>query len=424
MEDNLMKNFCKTLDTRFIDKLDYITQQLLIDASYTSLFQKYGNQNIAEIILQHFNEIKKISGSWIYTGDFNLNGYQSLKRMGVVTIPVIPLQEIPAIRKRFHQTLLKFPEYKRHPTDPTKNSAGNPLVYVLGGFAALGNPGSFHNDLVRELRIRAREAIIPLLQTLIKRYANQNLSNNTKLEVLFDRMMFRQVSQQPSQETWHRDVIPNELIGDNDEIFGGWINLDQHNQYFSCIPGSHLGVRQRDLKEGFATVPKDKINIIGKHRYSFPVPPGHIIIFPQYILHEVVSQKSKYDMMRLFTGWRTTIRNEPLHPDIEERLEKQSIIPLPGGMLPPMYASNHGSFFLWKAFRPIPRIRNFQLSTIQWSNQTMKSITEINRPEKGDKPAYNIVPRRGMLSLQEYGFPLYTEYTEAEKKLYSPQNIT
>lgn len=423
MEAEIIQKFCESLDTSLLGQLSIRTKQLLIDGCYTSLFQKYGNQQTAEIVLEYFSEIEKVCGSWVYKGEFNLNGYQALKRYGVTTVPVIPRKEIYDIRKRFCQTLIGFPEYNRDPNDPTMDSAGNPLVYVLGGFAALGNPGSFHNELVRELRMRARDAIIPLFQTLINRYADKNLRKNTKFEVLFDRMMFRQVSQQPSAETWHRDVMPKEAIENNDEVFGGWINLDEHDQYFSCIPGSHLGIRQRELKEGFATISKADINVIGKHRYKFRVPPGHVIIFPQYILHEVVAQKSKYTMMRLFTGWRTTISNKTLHPNMEKHLEEQSIIPIPGGMKPPMYAANHGSFFLRKAFKPIPRIRNFQVSTIQWSNETMLPVTEVNRPAKGDKSAYKIVPR-SMKSLKHYGFPLYPAYTDTEKQMYSPQYIT
>lgn len=128
-------------------------------------------------------------------------------------------------------------------------------------------------------------------------------------------------------------------------------------------------------------------------------------------------------MMRLFTGWHTTISEKTLHPNMEKHLEEQSIIPIPGGMKPPMYAANYGSFFLWKAFKPIPRIRNFQVSTIQWSNEIMLPVTEVKRPSKGDKPAYKIVPR-WMKSLKHYGFPLYPAYKDTEKQMYSPQYIT
>ena len=422
MEAEIIRKFCKTLDTRLLDKLSHRAQQLLIDGSYTCLFQKYGNQKAAVIALQHFGEITESADSWVYQGDFDLNGYQSLKRMGVVTIPVIPAEEIPEIRNKFLQTLRKFPEYKRDSNDPDRDSTGNPLVYVLGGFAALGNPASFHNELVRDIRRRCRKAVLPIFRTLIEHYADRHLQNPTNFEMLFDRMMYRMVSQQPVAESWHRDVMPKKAIQHNDEVFGGWINLDEKNQYSSCIPGSHLGVRQRDLEEGFATIPKDQVQAISKFRYKFPIPAGHIVIFPQYIVHEVVAQKSSYNMMRLFTGWRTTVADGFLHPDTLERLDTQAIMPIPGGMRPPMYAANHGSFFLWKQFRPIPN-RDHKVNTIEWSQDTMQPVTLIDRPAKKDRLAYRIV-KRWMDSLQQYNLPKYPAYTGEEIDLYRPQKIT
>lgn len=422
MESKIIQKFCQTLDTKLLNHLSRTAQKLLIDACYTSLFQKHGKEEIAVKVLEHFGEIKRVSDSFVYTGDFDFFGYQSLKRIGVVTIPVIPPKEIPDVRKQFLETLRQFPEYNRNVNNPDLDSAGNPLVYVLGGFAALGNPASFHNPLVRDLRRRCREAVLPLFQVLIGRYTNEELRDNTNFEMLIDRMMYRLVSQQPSAESWHRDVMPREAIEENDEVFGGWINLDETNQYFSFIPGSHLGVRLKELEKGFATIPKEQVNIIGKYRHKFPVPPGHIVIFPQYILHEVVSEKSKHDMMRLFTGWRTTISRNYLHTEMSQLLQKQAIIPLPGGMQPPMYAANHGMFFLWKQFKPIPKDNDYKVNTIEWSNNTMQPRTLVERPANKDKPAYKILTRE-MRSLQYYGFPKYPEYTKEELKLYRPTRI-
>lgn len=422
MESEIIQEFCDSLDVKLLNQLSQTTQNLLIQGSYTCLVQKYGNQQAAKVILEHFGEIEEIAGSIVYKGNFDLDGYEALKRMGVVTIPVIPLNEIPSIRERFLKTLQNFPEYNRSPDDPDLDSEGNPLVYVLGGFAALGNPASFHNPLVRELRQRCREAVLPLFQTMIKNYANKTLRNNTNFEMLIDRMLYRLISQQPSPESWHRDVMPKKAIKNNDEIFGGWLNLDTKNQYFSCIPGSHLGVSLSTLDEGFATIPKDLVQIIGKHRFSFPVPPGHIVVFPQYILHEVIGQKSKHNMMRLFTGWRTTISNDYLHSNMLDLLKSQSIIPLPGGMLPPMYASNHGSFFLWKQFRPIPRDNDYMVNTIEWSHNSFQPNTLVDKPSKKDKPPYKIVARH-MKSLEYYGFPKYPKYTEQELASYRPTRI-
>ena len=421
MEEEIVKEFCKTLNTDLLKHLSPSTKEFFIDSSYTCLFQKYGNIRIAEIILQYYGEIIKISDSWVYQGDYKAKGFKSLKRLGVVTIPVIDPGDLPELRKEFINTLREFPEYLRDKTNPDLDISGNPIVYVLGGFAALGNPASFHNDLVRNLRKQCRKIVSPLFKTLINSYVDKKLREETKLEMLFDRMMYRQKSQQPSKESWHRDVIPPEKIEINDELFGGWLNLDEDDQYFSCIPGSHLGKRQKELDEGFAAIPEEEVEIIGAYRYKFRVPPGHMIVFPQYILHEVVSQKSTKDMMRVFTGWRTTISNNYLHDDTEKRIQTQAVMPLPSGQIPPMFAANHGSFFRWKQFKPIPN-NSHQVSTIEWSINTFLDHLLKSEPAKKDKPEYKIIPRF-LKSLAEYKIPMYTPYTTKEMALYRPQKI-
>ena len=417
MDIKIIDKFCKTLDTDLLKDISPKSKELLIDGSYTCLFQKYGNIKIAEIILQYYGEIIKISNSWISQGDYSLTGFKGLKRLGVVTIPVIYPREIKDLRNKFMDTLRGFPEYKRDTEDPDLDSAGNTLVYVLGGFAALGNPASFHNDLVRNLRKKCRKAVIPLFKELIDSYVDKKLRTETKLEMLFDRMMYRQKSQQPSKESWHRDVIPPKLIQANDELFGGWLNLDEDDQYFSCIPGSHLGKQQKELDKGFAAISKDEVDIIGAYRYIFRVPPGHMIVFPQYILHEVVAQRSEKNMMRIFTGWRTTISRDYLHSGTKERIERQAVMPIPSGQIPPMFAANHGSFFRSNQFKPIPDDTSHKVSTIEWSVNTFLQKLLIL-----DKMGEYIIPRN-LTSLEEYNLKMYTKYTEEEMDLYRPQKI-
>jgi hypothetical protein len=413
-----------------LDGLSPKCQALLIDNCYTALFQKRGNQPLAALILQHFGQIQVVANSFVYTGPTGLSGYQALKRQGVAIIPVLEPEQIPKIRERFVSELQAFPEYRRSETDPDVTPSGNPIVYVLGGFAALGNPASFHNMLVRELRTDCYRALLPLFRTLIRRSA-PDVQRELKLQVLFDRMMYRQVSQQPVAEAWHRDVAEADEVLDTDEIFGGWINLDQEDQYLSFIPGSHLGVRLAGLETGFARIPPDQITTIGAYRQKIRIPAGHLAIFPQYILHEVVAQKAKHNMMRLFTGWRLTTSDRPMNYDLQQRMDTQAIMRIPGGMYPPMYAANHGSFFLWKQFRPVPD-RDIRVNTIEWSRDTMQLRTLIDRPAKGERPAYQIVPRY-MASLKYYQDAkspegpekwMYPLYTSDEAAIYRPHRIT
>jgi len=420
MDTKLLTKFCETLKTEYLDQLSQVAQVLIIDGAYSCLHQKYGNQEAAEIILIHFNEIIKVDEYIVYKGDYEISGYQAFKRYGVITVPVVPVDEIEDYREQFKDTLRGFPEYSRHPTNIDKDSSNHELVYVLGGFAALGNPSSFHNKFARNLRLRAKEAVKPLFKEFIDRIHDNEVKNDSKLEMLIDRMMYRFQSQKPSSESWHRDVVPEQRLNDSDEVFGGWINLDTKDQYFSCIPGSHLGIAPKKLRSGFAAVPKSKIKIVGKHKKKFKCPPGHVIIFPQYILHEVLAGTAKYTMMRLFTGWRITTANTSMHPNMMDLLRKQAIIPLGSGDKPAMYAANHGSFFLRKQFKPVSNMPH-KVNLIEWSKNTFKPETMVNKTG-GDGRKYTIV-NRFLESLDDYGFPKYPEYSKEEADEYLPQKL-
>ena len=57
-------------------------------------------------------------------------------------------------------------------------------------------------------------------------------------------------------------------------------------------------------------------------------------------------------MMRLFIGWRITESLESIHTNsyLENVLQKQGSPLLPSVQKPPLYASDHSSFFQKKAF--------------------------------------------------------------------------
>ena len=415
MEAQLIKNFCRTMETKYLDKLGEKSIRNFINICYLSLSQKNGDQKIAVKVLMYYSEIIISDNYIVYKGRDNLIGYDRFIRTGVITIPIIDYQDIEKHREHFIKTLREFPEYNRDPNNPDLDITGNQLAYVLGGFAALGNPASFHNMFVRKLRLKAKQKVTDLFRQVIHTQFNANKRENSKLEMLVDRMMYRNKSQAPSAESWHRDVIPANMLENGDEVYGGWINLDTVDQRFSCVLGSHLGIDQKTLAQGFATVPKHLIKNLNKEKTSIIVPPGHIVIFPQYIIHEVVSTKAKYDMMRLFTGWRITTSDEYLHKNMDKLFDTQSVIPLPSSQLPPMYASNHSSFFLRKQFKPISRL-DHKVNLIEWSKNTMKPKTLV---EKNDY----VVASRFMHSLEQYQFNMYPHYTDLEKNEYKPSRI-
>lgn len=383
---------------------------------FCALFQKNGNLELEKKILIESKEIIEYKANnqslfVKYNGKLS-NDLESFIRSGVITIPILSKSELKGIQNEFLTTLKNFPEY---------NEGNN--IYVLGGFSALGNPASFHNPLVRKLRLLCYNKCKSFFRELINTYYSKKLKKNYKLEMLFDRMMYRLKGNKPTAESWHRDVTPKKLIEEDDEIFGGWINLDSQSQYFSCIPGSHLGVKLYDLQSGFATLekylkdsdinPKNEFVKINKMKTLFEVPPGHIVIFPQYILHEVVSNAAKYDMMRLFIGWRLTRSKDSIYNNLEEIISSQGVPILPSGQQIPMYSKSHMSYFLHKKFNIG---NNTKMSVIEWSKKTFKSQLLVNKKD------YQIIPRI-MTDLRKYKLPMYDKYREEEINILIPSKI-
>ena len=489
----IIDEYCKSRDINLLDNLDATIKDKFINTCVRVLFQSPdvvdggANKEIAMEVLDHFGVVKsfyKAQGKNIihYTGNMDTSDpIKELLYIGVTTVPVYSQSELVDIGKKFDEACLSFPEYLRSPSDPSKNPEEQDLLYVLGGFGAYGNPASFHNMFVRNLRERANQSVTSkLLTPLISSYPDQKFAKELKSQVLFDRMMNRPAMQEPTAEAWHRDIIEKSTgnISPGDIIFGGWVNTSKHPQAFSYIPGSHLGVDLYSLKSGGFAEPgfifdkaignvqkkikgvegdekaelkKELKELRGKRKKLYElfkqfkrrtvVPPGHAIIFPQYILHEVVSKGVNHAVKRVFTGYRLTTSNELLmvdkktrKPTLMSNVANQSIMRLGGGMLPPVYSANHGMSFLRKKFfifgsknpqhgKKASAQDQIKETTISWSNKNFKEVCKINRPARNGNPPYQIV-KRYMNSLKDMGLPLYPEYTPDELKIYYPQSLS
>ncbi len=137
---------------------------------------------------------------------FNLT---SLSTIGVATIPVLSTDESDT----FRQAETEFPEFF---------PGAFPLV--LGGYAAYGNPSSFHCPMVKNLRKETLQTVID--SQLFQKYLEvirPETHHQYGLELLFDRIMHRYPGQSPSAETAHRDVTPAKYLReqDDDHLFGG-----------------------------------------------------------------------------------------------------------------------------------------------------------------------------------------------------------
>ena len=308
---------------------------------------------------------------------------------GVVTLQVLKGDASDL----FRETERSFPEFSG--TGP----------YVLGGFAAYANPSSFHSPLVKELRKATFEKVVT--SQVFQKYLQEVRSETHKefhLEVLFDRVLHRFPGQKPNAETAHRDVTPHTFLREEDDdlLFGGWLNLTAHEQFFVCKPGSHLGVLNTyevsKAHQGFCTLDtkSEEYAEYQRTKQKFTVPPGHLVIFPQHLIHEVLSQKSPHEQFRLFFGWRLTRGNSTLFPDKENTIDTLGVPKIPSGQTPALFSNHHQSVFKNKEFN--------------WTGPGGPKGTLLDWARTLKVPL-----KRHLDSLKSYGLE-YPDYTPEEKK--------
>lgn len=242
--------------------------------------------------------------------------------MNLITdgVMVIPSNiAVPHLESLFLRSVSQFPDMQLAPG----------AALVGGGFSALGNPYSFHNPQVRELRKIYIAAVRPVLRTVFP--------NAVNIENLICRTVYRQAKVAPSAESWHRDAPDNPVDFRNDTICGGWFNTSPDTQYFSCVLGSHIRPEGADIAVGFAPIPKTEHAAMKASSTLVAIPPGHILIFNENIAHQVLGRKFKHKIMRVHMGFAVTARTTPMVQGIETKLKTGAVIPLKSGQFPAMW---------------------------------------------------------------------------------------
>tara|TARA_Y100000768_G_scaffold312135_1_gene246842 strand:+ start:258 stop:1529 length:1272 start_codon:yes stop_codon:yes gene_type:complete len=329
--------------------------------------------------------------------------YQNhLLREGWVVIPTalgsdaVKLQQV---RDAFDQHFRESPELLNpRPEDPTWRC-------VLGPFAALGNPSSFHHPFVRAMREMCEAAVLdhdalPL--------------NGRRLEQCFDRILRRVPGDVFGGESWHRDEAKHTQPGD--DIFGGWINLDLEPQYFSCAPGTHNEPDARGRNDGFAkiTSPEEKARYkaIADAHGPVAIPPGHILIFYERLVHEVLKRKTTHIMRRLFLGWRATNAHEPLfgQQQTDAWIQSQAPAKIKSGQATDIFPSAYVSY-----------PKNYEARTKFSKSVFVPQCLYLHRVASGEHEGQEFMSvLKNMKGLADYGMPLHRAYDEHERKIMFP----
>ena len=280
--------------------------------------------------------------------------------------------------------------------------------FVMGGFAALGNPSSFHNPTVRKFRQWAHSILVDsLFKPFVDTYCDA--PESWHLDHMIGRMTIRLPGEKPSRESWHRDEASPLIASGDDKVFGGWINLGNENQFFSCVPRSHCP--DTNQHRGFSKISKQRSIEIKERNLArtIEIPPGHMIVFFENIVHEVASRVSRNTLIRLHLALRLTRSSEMRPAGLMQNLDSQSVIMIKSGQIPAMYAKLH--FVNW-----VEKLK-------QWSLESVDQRCLVSRTYKSGQRAgeTHVVCAEHMKSLAEYGFPLYPAYTRLERELHTPR---
>ena len=262
--------------------------------------------------------------------------------------------------------------------------------FIISNFGAHGNPSSQHHPLVREFRME------------MFHFLKQSLENDTEfsqkyLQCLPDR--FSQRFRKPSKEAWHKDVSIDYSVFTNSTILGGWANLDETDQFFSCIIGSHL---EPAPGEGFAALSKDNKKLYKSRKTLVRIPPGHAISFDEKVTHEIADVKLVGVSRRLYMKYHiSSDSRSAFDVDIIHRaIQTQGLFQMNQWNSMPMYEKIHPMF--WNA------------ELVEFG-KNIKPVFLAKPNKKG-----NVYVQRYMISLLEAGVGMFPEYREEEIAILFP----
>lgn len=315
-------------------------------------------------------------------------------------------------------------------------------MHVAGAFGACSLASSYYH---RSAGIIDRIALKTATQSLADVAYNNDDSQCNFLSIIPDRMCFR--IRKPEGESWHTDNTAGAIEGD--KFFGGFVNLNHESEMDSLLPAQRRKFEQQKRKMGygiqsFTLIPKQfdlKANLKGgdftpenlttedKQRgQTVLVPPGHMIVFFENIVHMVHNKEASFPIRRKFVGFmlrNTDEQWDPIpklhlrpHIPITDLLTKQASLYFKGGQISRMFPRLYENVSKHK----LPEFSKPFVDGMK-ETKTFRRFTEIN--EKGDKTTFFNVEKQIVKlfcpSLMDLGKP-YSE-KEADIKRFKPRTV-
>jgi hypothetical protein len=282
-------------------------------------------------------------------------------------------------------------------------------IFVLGGFAAMANPSSFHHPVPRIVRIAITKQVAePLFRRMFPGQYMQSWP---------DRFRITRSDVVPTSESFHRDKSGSRP---GETIFGGWVNLSlDKTQKFSCVPGTQLPNTAQHAAgfEKFGAMEQARLKLVKK---EILVPPYHCIIFNETLAHEVATRPKKaYDPRE--TGYRLylkymltpTGRSVITDNEITEYTFNQGVPRISETQIPAMYSNMHVNQI---------KVNKRRLEDIAGRlKEPFKEEAEVKSGElKGTR---YMRPKLNLPSLREAGLPLFYSYSDVEKSILRPTQL-
>ncbi|KAL3896226.1 MAG: hypothetical protein SGPRY_013317 [Prymnesium sp.] len=262
----------------------------------------------------------------------------------------------PALHHTHHKL---FVEYLENIPEMPGFKIGEDDDVGAGSFGAINFASAYHCPAATRMDMDLTSALRGILKSLGLEL------RKSFLQCLPDRLFYRTKAQ--NAESYHRDNTYG--ASPTDSVLGSIYNLNHDvNQSFVCVPGE------------FSQISGPLVEKYKEAEVDITIPPSHVLLFFENIVHRVTGRKPCKPLFRKATGFMLSKWPRRWCPENKALVDEQGALHFKGGLIAPLYPK------LWKV------------------NWPMKAAAYCSRliPELRSVHTYNSGKRKG----QTFDFPL------------------